>query len=472
MRDPFLFHRKKKKQETGTALFVLLVGLAAAGLLGWVGWGKGGGWWNGFGWLAGLFFMAINSAGLAGDAPEEAVPDTPGEWRGRCLAVLLNCTAVPVLYLFNVACAFYYSRTDLGLDGQEGAFLSPLTMLTVNPLEGLIGLGLIALGLYLALKQLRWLARAAGARRRARRDVVQLEGPDGKKYPLPRDEGILWSLYRKTTDLEGSWGVPSQGSRQEALKPENFAKYLLVQRLADVMYEQFRKGQCTLAYPPEDSFSEEQWAAADKAERWATYAHIMESTAAVFWERWGQYDRARTYADRMLAIALAVGTGNDYDMIDVKRAYDIVYRHFPEAKLAPDVQERVDTLCARAQARRDKRAEELHRYEAEAPERARRNAERRLEYEEAQLRRQMAAEKRAAQEQKLRDTYEDKLRGLDARERVLNAALDHNTYTNEENYLAGNLGDQEYARRKFLRDEAEEKYRKEYESALADLDDD
>lgn len=158
-------------------------------------------------------------------------------------------------------------------------------------------------------------------------------------------------------------------------------------------------------------------------------------------------------------------------MIDVKTTYDKVYRHFPEAKLAPDVQERVDALCARDQERRDKRAAELRRYEAEAPERARRNAERRLEQEEAELRRQMAAEKRAEEEKKLREAYEDKLHSLDARERALNAALDRNTYTNEENYLAGNLDDQEYARRKFLRDEAEEKYRKEYEGALADLED-
>ena len=62
------------------------------------------------------------------------------------------------------------------------------------------------------------------------------------------------------------------------------------------------------------------------------------------------------------------------------------------------------------------------------------------------------------------------MRGLDDRERTLNAFLDKNTYTNEENYMAGNLGEQEYARRKFLRDEKEDKYRREYEEGLQNLD--
>ena len=76
-----------------------------------------------------------------------------------------------------------------------------------------------------------------------------------------------------------------------------------------------------------------------------------------------------------------------------------------------------------------------------------------------------------SKEARLRAEYDAKVRGLDDRERTLNAFLDKNTYTNEENYMAGNLGEQEYARRKFLRDEKEDKYRREYEEALRDLED-
>ena len=81
------------------------------------------------------------------------------------------------------------------------------------------------------------------------------------------------------------------------------------------------------------------------------------------------------------------------------------------------------------------------------------------------------AQTRAEKEARLRAEYDAKVQGLDDRERTLNAFLDKNTYTNEENYMAGNLGEQEYARRKFLRDEKEDKYRREYEEALRDLED-
>ena len=74
-----------------------------------------------------------------------------------------------------------------------------------------------------------------------------------------------------------------------------------------------------------------------------------------------------------------------------------------------------------------------------------------------------------AERKRLQTEYEKRVRSLDDRERVLNAMLDNAAFTNEENYLAGNLDDQTYARRKFLRDEKEDKYRKEYEESLEKL---
>ena len=90
-----------------------------------------------------------------------------------------------------------------------------------------------------------------------------------------------------------------------------------------------------------------------------------------------------------------------------------------------------------------------------------------------ELRKRLAQEEELEKEKerkKLRDEYEKKLRNLDDRERTLNAFLDNTAYTNEENYLAGNLGETEYARRKFLRDEAEDKLRKDYEDSVRNLD--
>ncbi|HIR91993.1 MAG TPA: sel1 repeat family protein [Candidatus Egerieimonas intestinavium] len=68
--------------------------------------------------------------------------------------------------------------------------------------------------------------------------------------------------------------------------------------------------------------------------------------------------------------------------------------------------------------------------------------------------------------------HNERLRILDDRERFFNALTNNNAFTNEESYLAGNLSDQEYMRRKFLRDQKEEKYRREYEESLRSVDDD
>ena len=43
-------------------------------------------------------------------------------------------------------------------------------------------------------------------------------------------------------------------------------------------------------------------------------------------------------------------------------------------------------------------------------------------------------------------------------------------YTNAENYAAGNITGEQYAMRDFVRDDLESKYRKEYDDALAELD--
>ena len=102
-------------------------------------------------------------------------------------------------------------------------------------------------------------------------------------------------------------------------------------------------------------------------------------------------------------------------------------------------------------------------------EKLRKELEVEAEYQEAK--RQIRERELAEKEAKLRAEYNAKVQSLDDRERTLNAFMDGNTYTNEENYLAGNLGEQEYARRKFLRDEKEDKYRREYEESLGLLDD-
>lgn len=97
----------------------------------------------------------------------------------------------------------------------------------------------------------------------------------------------------------------------------------------------------------------------------------------------------------------------------------------------------------------------------------------RMEQEAARIqetREEMRRQRQSAQREKLRQEYEEKRSGLDRAERALNFALDDRLFTNQENYIAGNLSADEYAMRDFVRDDIERKYREEYDDALARLE--
>ncbi len=97
----------------------------------------------------------------------------------------------------------------------------------------------------------------------------------------------------------------------------------------------------------------------------------------------------------------------------------------------------------------------------------------RMEQEAARIqeaREEMRRQRQSAQREQLRREYEEKRAGLDRAERALNFALDDRLYTNQENYIAGNLSADEYAMRDFVRDDIERKYREEYDDALARLE--
>lgn len=300
--------------------------------------------------------------------------------------------------------------------------------------------------------------------RKAKRSAVKMEGPDGKQYLMPGDAKTAWRIYRKSSSLDDTAGSTGIGLY------DNIPLALLGQRLADLMYGDFKQGKRVLEEKPVDTFDDEAWKKADHRKFWDSYAFLMHAEAAMFWEENGQYETAKEYADRLTEIFLDLldrGVDASYhrwDMVDIARVRELVYYHFPDSARDQAVEQRCKALLKEAQEKRAAEAKEQRQSEADAPKRA---EERRLEEEERQLKQQMRAEK----ERKLRAEYEAKMKRLDDQERTLNAFLDKNTYTNEENYLAGNLGTQEYSRRKFLRDEQADKYRKEYEDALRALDD-
>lgn len=97
----------------------------------------------------------------------------------------------------------------------------------------------------------------------------------------------------------------------------------------------------------------------------------------------------------------------------------------------------------------------------------------RMEQEAARIqeaREEMHRQRQSAKREQLRREYEEKRAGLDRAERALNFALDDRLFTNQENYIAGNLSADEYAMRDFVRDDIERKYREEYDDALARLE--
>lgn len=122
----------------------------------------------------------------------------------------------------------------------------------------------------------------------------------------------------------------------------------------------------------------------------------------------------------------------------------------------------------RANLKNIKREEAAQNQKRTAEERRRRMEEEAERIREAkeELRRQ----RQSAQREQLRREYEEKRAGLDRAERALNFALDDCLYTNQENYVAGNLSAGGYAMRDFVRDDFERKYRREYDDALAMLE--
>ena len=121
-----------------------------------------------------------------------------------------------------------------------------------------------------------------------------------------------------------------------------------------------------------------------------------------------------------------------------------------------------------------KRLKYIKKTEAEENEKRKEAARKqRMEQEAARIqeaREEMRRQRQSAQREQLRREYEEKRAGLDRAERALNFALDDRLYTNQENYIAGNLSADEYAMRDFVRDDIERKYREEYDDALARLE--
>lgn len=454
-----LFPLKKKKNERYglPQLAMTLAALAVLALIAWLGdGGKGAKWW----YLAGVVWSMVVMFSAAANVGHEncLLADTWGERTLKLLCTLLGAAGYTLSFCYHLYyLAFLYRDPWLEWrETDEHTFLTLGQIWQENPLAAIL---VVAVGLiFLAClgKVLVGVARGRAALWRGRARAVKIEGPDGKRYRVPGDLRTALALYSHVAEEDS---IPFR---------------LYQERTADLMYEDFKKDGWYLE-KPEDM--EESRFQETKKFLWTQRVAVLYAKAVQFrLLDHQQVDKARQDVDRLVEIAMVRNVKDDgvttrHLALELRR---LVYASLPASQKDPATEAKYDRMWRQEQG-------DYTAYQAEAPvrqaareewQRQEERRQRELAAEQARRQEELArrAQARAEKEARLRAEYDAKVQGLDDRERTLNAFLDSNTYTNEENYLAGNLGEQEYARRKFLRDEKEDKYRREYEEALQNLD--
>ena len=455
-----LFPLKKKKNERYglPQLAMTLAALAVLALIAWLGdGGKGAKWW----YLAGVVWSMGAMLFAAANVGHESclLADTWGERTLKLFCMLLGAAGYTLGFCYHLYyLAFLYRDPWLEWrETDEHTFLTLGQIWQENPMAAI---SIVAAGLiFLAClgKVLVGVARGRAALWRGRARAVKVEGPDGKSYRVPGDLRTALALYSHVVEEDS---IPFR---------------LYQERTADLMYEDFKKDGWYLE-KPEDM--EESRFQETKKFLWTQRVAVLYAKAVQFrLLDHQQVDKARQDVDRLVEIAMVRNVKDDgvttrHLALELRR---LVYASLPASQKDPATEAKYDRMWRQEQG-------DYTAYQAEAP--ARQAAVEEWQRQEERRQREQAAEQarrqeelarraqaRAEKEARLRAEYDAKVQGLDDRERTLNAFLDSNTYTNEENYMAGNLGEQEYARRKFLRDEKEDKYRREYEEGLRDLED-
>ena len=455
-----LFPLKKKKNERYglPQLAMTLAALAVLALIAWLGdGGKGAKWW----YLAGVVWSMVVMFSAAANVGHESclLADTWGERALKLLCMLVGGAGYALGFCYHLYYwAFLYRDPWLEWrETDEHTFLTLGQIWQENPMAAIL---VVAAGLIFFAclgRVLVGVARGRAALWRGRAHAVKVEGPDGKSYRMPGDLRTALALYSHVAEEDS---IPFR---------------LYQERTADLMYEDFKKDGWYLE-KPEDM--EESRFQETRKFLWTQKAAVLYARAIQFrLLDHQQVDKARQDVDRLVEIAMVRNVKDDgvttrHLALELRR---LVYASVPASQKDPATEAKYDRMWRQEQG-------DYTAYQAEAPvrqaareewQRQEERRQRELAAEQARRQEELArrAQARAEKEARLRAEYDAKVQGLDDRERTLNAFLDSNTYTNEENYLAGNLGEQEYARRKFLRDEKEDKYRREYEEALRDLED-
>lgn len=431
----------KKKKVTGYGVFGFVFSVALfvlSCLLNWV-------WY----WAGACFFvtpvaMVVN---MWFSMPQPL--DTRREKTQKQINFLLGSVGCFVTFFLNI---FMHS---------DGTLMTPSEFIEtgVANVVFVIALIVVYIIIFAYLASMRGVAKdkAKKAIYAMTKGAVEMEGPDGKKYPIPNDYEIAWDMMFASSAYDNAHDV-------KASIPEG----LLVQHVADCMYQEFKNNKWEMFRPQpfevakwSNLKSGKYWFDKDYQKQWIKYAYSVHIYAFAFWVKNGKYGSAKADIDRIIEVLIKRGLGKNFDFvfIEAMKFRTDFYENVPEDIRDPQI----DSVCERVLERE---IEDKEFYTKQRLDELRGRLAQEQELREEQQEQELEKEK---ERKKLREEYEQKLKNLDNRERTLNALLDNTAYTNEENYLAGNLGETEYARRKFLRDEAEEKLRKDYENSIDKL---
>lgn len=443
---------KKNSEKFDSSRWGLTLGtLAVIGILTWLGnGGQGSRWWNFFGCC--LSWIAIVFKAVMADEEWYLLLDTYKERVLKWVSTLLGFVGYTLGFVYNLSYTALYNRShyDFGEEA-ENAFISLGLLFQRSPLEAIIFVGALLIFVICFLKVLRAIAKGYKDRRCQIKHALLAVGPDGKKYRVPMSLDTAFEILDK---VEEDKSIPLR---------------LIQERVGDLMYEDFKADRWGWWSVKRPSGIEGEKLSGNPQFLWVHKVEEIYSKIILFRLNHQQYDKAKQNVDRLMEIAKKrnwkyEGKTTLYQALELHR---LVYARIPDNEKDPSVEAKYEKLWQREKADYDTWVKAAPARRA-AAEKAMQEMKLEAEYQEAK--RQIRAEKEA----KLRHQYEEKTKEVDDWFNAIASAQDGTVYSDwhDSRIPVDGVDADTYRRREFLRDEKKDQYRKEYEEALRELDDD